>query len=180
MKRAKDIRLPIAAVVITMTLILGFLLQDDIGELTARVESEGGDLVDEPTSVPLDDLFQKAVALLHTRHYEPAMLSFSEIIERAPWMPEAEVNMAYALMGMERYAEAQDHFERALELNGNQLNAYYGLAISREKQGDLDSALGAMRVYVHLAEENDPYLRKAWAAIWEWETARKIAQKASP
>ena len=79
------------------------------------------------------------------------------------------------------YAQAQVHFERALALNDRQLNAYYGLAISREKQGDRDSALGAMRVYVHLAEADDPYLRKAWAAIWEWEAARNIKIKtASP
>jgi tetratricopeptide (TPR) repeat protein len=175
----RDLRLPITGAVIATTLILGILLQGEITGFAARVEHKSGSVTTTSSTVPLDELFQTAVGLLHTRHYEPAMQTFSEIVKRAPWMPEAEVNLAYALMGMERYAEAQPHFERALALNERQLNAYYGLAISMEQQGDLDSALGAMRVYVHLAEEGDSYLPKAWAAIWEWETARNASHKAS-
>ncbi len=180
MSALKDLRLPITGAVIATTLILGILLRGEITDFTARVDHKSGSaVVKSPSTVPLDELFQSAVGLLHTRHYEPAMQSFSEIVKRAPWMPEAEVNLAYALMGMERYADAQLHFERALALNEQQLNAYYGLAISMELQGDLDSALGAMRVYVHLAEKDDTHLRKAWAAIWEWETARSAAHKVS-
>ena len=179
MRRYRDLRLPIAGLVVLATLIAGLLLRSHNSDFTARVEPKSGGVLKQPSGIPLDERFQTAVGLLHTRHYAPAMQSFSEIVASAPWMPEAEVNLAYALLGMERYAEAQLHFERALALNDQQLNAYYGLAITREKQGDLDTALGAMRVYVHLAEENDPHLRKAWAAIWEWETKRQIPQKAS-
>jgi len=28
-----------------------------------------------------------------------------------------------------------------------------------------------MQAYLHVAEENDPYRRKAESAIWEWEAA---------
>ena len=35
---------------------------------------------------------------------------------------------------------------------------------------DYEGALGAMRSYIHLSPPNDPFLAKARAAIWEWET----------
>ena len=35
----------------------------------------------------------------------------------------------------------------------------------------MGGAVGAMRTYVHLTKPNDPYLRKAQAALWEWEAA---------
>ncbi|MEW8187759.1 MAG: tetratricopeptide repeat protein [Candidatus Thiodiazotropha endolucinida] len=171
-----DLRLPIAALVAFATLAVVALIRDEIGEPAAKVEMERGtpQVIEQS---PLDDLFLNAVGLLHTRHFEPAAHSFNKLVALAPWMPEAEVNLAYALMGMGNYAEAQHHFNRALELNDRQLNAYYGLAISLERQGDLDSALGAMRVYVHLAADDDSHRRKAWAAIWEWENTRNIGER---
>ncbi|MCG7882900.1 MAG: tetratricopeptide repeat protein [Candidatus Thiodiazotropha endolucinida] len=176
MRMSPDLRLPIAALVAIATLTVVALIRDEIGKPAAKVEMER----ETPQAMeqsPLDDLFLNAVGLLHTRHFEPAVHSFNRLVELAPWMPEAEVNLAYALMGMGQYAEAQHHFNHALVLNDRQLNAYYGLAISLEQQGDLDSALGAMRVYVHLAADDDPYRRKAWAAIWEWENTRNVEEK---
>ncbi len=177
MRGSADLRLPIAGAVIAAMLMGGMLLRGAIGDFASRVVDEDGSVERASAPLTLEAQFRTAVGLLHTRHYEPAVQRFGEIVQRAPWMPEAETNLAFALMGLERFSQAQVHFERALALNDRQLNAYYGLAISREKQGDLDSALGAMRVYVHLAEADDPYLRKAWAAIWEWESTKNITTK---
>lgn len=179
MTPSRDKRIQSAGMVLAATVVIGFLLRGEITEYTARVENMNVTSQGEKSTISFDERFQNAVALLHTGHYEPAVRLFNKIVIQAPWMPEAEVNLAYALMGMELYEEAELHFERALVLNEQQLNAYYGLAISRERQGDLDTALGAMRVYAHLAKEDDPYLRKAWSAIWEWETARRAGEKVS-
>ncbi|MEW8026671.1 MAG: tetratricopeptide repeat protein [Candidatus Thiodiazotropha sp.] len=174
---SQDLRFPITALVIIAILGVVASIRDEISEPAAKVEAKGGTpQIMEPID-PFDELFRNAVGLLHTRHFKAAASSFSELVKLAPWMPEAEVNLAYALMGMRQYANARHHFKRALELNERQLNAYYGLAISMEQLGDLDSALGAMRVYVHLAMDDDPHLRKAWAAIWEWENARNVGEK---
>jgi hypothetical protein len=53
------------------------------------------------------------------------------------------------------------------------------LAVALEGLKDIPGALGAMRSYVHLSKNDDPYLRKANAAIWEWEESLKAAQAAS-
>ncbi len=108
--------------------------------------------------------------MLHAREHEHALTAFHRVVELAPDMPEAHVNMGYALLGLRRFEAARGFFESATALRSRQVNAYYGLAVALEGMGDLPGAVGAMRTYVHLTAKDDPYLRKAHAALWEWES----------
>ena len=132
-----------------------------------------------PRPAPAAELrqrFDTAVLLLHARQFEPAAAALQRVLELAPRLPEAHVNMGFALLGLQRAAEAQRYFESAATLKADQANAYYGLALSHEAQGDLELALGAMRSYLHLAHAQDEaHLRRARAALWEWET--KLAER---
>ena len=112
--------------------------------------------------------FEQGVAMLNEKQYGQALKEFHRVLELSPTMPEAHVNAGFALLGQKRYAVARDFFEGALALRKDQLNAYYGLAEALEGLNDLPGALGAMRTYVHLAPPDDPYRRKAEAALWEW------------
>jgi tetratricopeptide (TPR) repeat protein len=112
--------------------------------------------------------FEQGVVMLHARQYDHALTAFHRVMQLAPEMPEAYVNTGFALIGMKRYREARDFFESATQLRRNQVNAYYGLAIALEGLGDLPGALGAMQAYTHLAKADDPFMRKAESAIWEW------------
>ncbi|MBK5104981.1 MAG: tetratricopeptide repeat protein [Burkholderiales bacterium] len=113
--------------------------------------------------------FQQGVVMLHARQHNHAMTAFHRVLELDPTMPEAHVNMGFALIGLERYGAARDFFESAIALRKNQANAYYGLAVALDGLGDRPAAIGAMRSYVHLSRAGDPYQRKAQAALWEWE-----------
>lgn len=113
--------------------------------------------------------FDQAVVMLHAKQYEHAIVALERVLELAPTMPEAHVNMGFALLGMQRSAQAQAAFERAIALRSNQANAYYGLALTYEQRGDLELALGAMRSYLHLSRKDDGYQAKARSALWEWE-----------
>lgn len=115
--------------------------------------------------------FQNGVAMLNRHRYKPAIDSMHAVLALQPAMPEAHVNMGFALVGLHRFAEAGAYFRQAIELRSTQANAYYGLAIVSEASGDLISARQAMRTYLHLTPEGDPYRRKAEGAIWEWDTA---------
>jgi Flp pilus assembly protein TadD len=117
--------------------------------------------------------FSQGVAMLHAKQHEYALTAFHRVLELAPDMPEAHVNMGYALIGLGRFEAARAFFEGATELRPRQVNAYWGLAIALEAAGDVAGAIGAMRTYVHLTRSDDPYRRKGEAALWEWET--KIA-----
>lgn len=113
--------------------------------------------------------FEQGVVMLHAKRYQHAVTAFHRVLELAPDTPEAHVNLGYALLGLNRPREARDFFASATTLRPWQANAYYGLAEALEATGDLRGALGAMRTFVHLASQGDPFLRKARAALWEWE-----------
>jgi tetratricopeptide (TPR) repeat protein len=129
----------------------------------------------------LTQRFDAAVALLRSRQYAAAVAALHQVIERAPQLPEAHVNMGYALLGLQRPALARQAFDRATALRPQQANAYYGLALASEAEGDLEMALGAMRSYLHLARsEDEAHLRRARAALWEWETRLAEVRTAAP
>jgi Flp pilus assembly protein TadD len=113
--------------------------------------------------------FAQGVVMLHAKQHEHALTAFHRVLELDPGLPEAHVNAGFALLGMGKPAAARDFFRSALELRARQLNAYYGLAVAYERLGDLPAARGAMRTYAHLAPKDDPFRRKAEAALWEWE-----------
>lgn len=113
--------------------------------------------------------FDRAVRLLQEKNNKGALIALHRVLELEPSMVEAQVNMGYALLGLERANAAADFFLSAIELRPQQANAYYGLAVALEKTGDFAGSLGAMRSYIHLTTPDDPFLRRARSAIWEWE-----------
>ena len=117
----------------------------------------------------IGERFTQGVVMLHAKQYEHALTAFHRVLALDPAMPEAHVNAGFALLGMGEPAAARSFFEGAIALRKDQLNAYYGLAVASEQLGDLPAARGAMRTYAHLAPKDDPFRRKAEAALWEWQ-----------
>ncbi len=116
-----------------------------------------------------DARFNRAARLLQAGEHAKAAAALHRLLEIAPQVPELHVNMGYAQLGLNRPGPARKAFESAISLRPRQANAYYGLAEALEALGDLAGARGAMRTYVHLSPPGDPFVRKAHAAIWEWE-----------
>ncbi len=123
----------------------------------------------DPRMAEIEQRFEQAVVMLHARRYEEAIVALERVIALSPRLPEAYVNLGYALLGLERYDTARDFFLAATELQPFQGNAYWGLAVALEALEDLEGALGAMRTYIHLAPEDDPFVRQARSALWEWD-----------
>jgi Flp pilus assembly protein TadD len=118
--------------------------------------------------------FGQGVAMLHARQYEHAATALHRVLTLAPTLPEAHVNMGYAMIGLGRMREARDFFESATALRADQANAYYGLAMALDALGDRPAAIGAMRSYLHLARDERPeHLSRARSALWEWQSAAK-------
>lgn len=141
---------------------------------TADMETEEKKLAKAKAVEEVDRRFQQAVAMLHAKRYQHAVTALQRVLKLAPEMPEAHVNMGFALIGMEEYKAAADYFNRAITLKDRQVNAYYGLAVALEGLGDLVGAIGAMESYLHLMKDDDRYRTKAQAALWEWrETVKR-------
>jgi Flp pilus assembly protein TadD len=103
------------------------------------------------------------------RTHAAALARFHEVLLVAPTLPEAHVNAGFALLGLGRHRAARDAFVGAIELREMQANAYWGLAVALEALGDIAGARGAMRTFVHLAPPGVEQVRRARAALWEWE-----------
>lgn len=171
-KRPAALFITVAAVILGGTLIAKYdLLAEQARSLRARGHAEMA------RRSELDTRWQQGVVMLHARQYDNAATAFHRVLELAPKMPEAHVNMGFALIGLQQFAAARDFFETATELNRDQINAYYGLAVALGELGDLEGGLGAMRVYLHRSPAGDPYRRKAEAAVWEWEDALRNARE---
>ena len=125
----------------------------------------------------VDQRFTQGVAMLHAKRYEYAVAAFDRVLQLAPGLPEAHVNMGFALLGAGQPAAARGFFDSATNLRPMQANAYFGLAESLEATGDLPGAIGAMRAYLHLTPAEDPFRRRAEAALWEWESQPRDLQK---
>ncbi|NIP72703.1 MAG: tetratricopeptide repeat protein [Gammaproteobacteria bacterium] len=113
--------------------------------------------------------FRQAIQMLNMREYAYAATALHQVLQLAPRMPEAHVNMGFALLGLERPDAARDFFQGAIELRPQQANAYYGLAEALRRLDDVAGAVGAMRVYVHLSPPQDPHLDRARALLAQWE-----------
>lgn len=123
---------------------------------------------DRPDDAALRARFEQGVMMLHMRQHEYAVIAFHEVLAAVPELPEAHVNMGFALLGLRQWAQARSFFESAIELRRDQINAYYGLAVALNELGDLTGAIGAMQSYVHRAPADDPFRPRAEAALWEW------------
>lgn len=179
MKRRKDFRLVTIFASLAFIVAAGVFIKQ-LPSSGISGDLKGNDLKDNESEVNetvsqrahiVDQLFLQATTMLHAKRYELAVLPLHQLLQIAPKMPEAHVNMGYAQLGMERHKIAEDFFRTAIELMPEQVNAYYGLALALEGQNDLEGARGAMRTFVHLSDKDDPYVRRAQAAIWEWSSA---------
>lgn len=86
--------------------------------------------------------------------------------------PRAYYYLAKALLDRGDAATARDFFQKAIDLAPTMAEAYFGFAEASEAEGDLESALGGMRSFIHVSRDADPYrlrIAQARSAIWEWE-----------
>jgi cytochrome c oxidase subunit 1 len=174
----RDVRRTALVMTVGLVVVIGMLLaygvEDHGSASTATRADPAQDAAGHAAQMrkaEIEQRFNRGVTLLNEKKFDAAASEWHRVLALAPQMPEAQVNMGFAMLGVERYAVARDFFDTAINLNTRQFNAYYGLAMALEGLGDLPGALGAMRSYVHLNKAEDAYVVKARAAIWEWESA---------
>lgn len=174
-RRGRDLR--IVGLVVTVLLVAGggYLLDRWINSAD-RPDLQAH--VDQKRKEEIDMRFKQGVVMLHAKQYEHAMTAFHRVLQLVPTMPEAHVNMGFAMLGQKRYKEALQFFDGATDLNRNQLNAYYGMAEAYEGLGDYRGALESMEAWLHRAKADDPFRRRAEAAVWEWR--EKLKKDAKP
>tara|TARA_R110002167_G_scaffold39823_4_gene122728 strand:+ start:1639 stop:2553 length:915 start_codon:yes stop_codon:yes gene_type:complete len=116
--------------------------------------------------------FSDAVTAIQQGRSGDAINHLHRVLQLNPEMPEAYVNMGFALIQQQQYAAARDFFDSALMLNPSQANALYGMGAAYDGLGELEMAMGAMRSFLHLIKPLDPnhkFANRARSALWELE-----------
>lgn len=87
--------------------------------------------------------------------------------------PESYLLLGRALEGKKDYATARDFYKAAIDRDPYLAEAYWGFGTASEALGDMPSALGAMRSFLHTkpaTDKNRLKIAQARSAIWEWES----------
>lgn len=172
-RRRRRSHLLAAAAILAIILAVGFVLEfvPASGPKIGAVPQPAA-----PASVtPFGKAFARGVEAMRLGDAAAAALAFDEARSINPHIAEAHINLGFAYLAMKRAGEAATAFDRALTIDSGKVNAYYGLGSALDATGDRKGAIGAMRTFIHLAADTDPFKRKARAALWEWEAAEKGA-----
>lgn len=121
-------------------------------------------------------LFREGVDFLKQGRTHEAIIVLEAANQLKPQVPEVPVNLGFAYLARGKHEIARRHFEKALEIKADQVNAYYGLGMALQQAGDVEAALGALRTFLHFEKEESPFWRKAAAAVWEMEDERRRKQ----
>lgn len=92
-----------------------------------------------------NELIREGIRLLHERDYEGSVARYRKLLELDIESFEIHLNLARGLLALERYGEAESHFEEATRRLPDQREAWEGLSQSRSSEGDLVGALAALK-----------------------------------
>jgi len=118
-------------------------------------------------------LLRSAEASIRERRYDAAIATLNRAGPLDPRHPPTYLTMGHALAGKGDYAQARRYYEAALNFDPLYADAYFAHAAASEQLGELETALGGMRSFLHVVKDADPYrlpVAQARAAIWEWES----------
>ena len=121
---------------------------------------------------PARHALDEARELLKGKRYDQAIQRLTQDRERLLGVAEAFLVLGHALEGKRDYDTARDFYVAAVDRDPTLAQAYWGVATTSEALGDLHSALGGMRNFLHTVPDPDPgrlQVSQARSAIWEWE-----------
>jgi Flp pilus assembly protein TadD len=186
MKRNADVRVKalwfVGAAVMALGLVLAFASGQGIWLRStpspARQHSEPSQSAEtaharDMRGREIAERFEQAKFMLHAGQYDYAVTALHRLLQLAPNMPEAHANMGFAFLGQQRYMVARDFFRSAIDLQPQQANAYYGLAVALESLCNVPAAIVSMRTYLHLSTSKDRFADKARAALGEWQSVQR-------
>jgi tetratricopeptide (TPR) repeat protein len=150
-------------------LLSAYLSRDDAETVDAGAvaSADAHEFLDDEQTRRVHQSFQQGVAMLQAGQFYHAVTALHEVLAIYPALPEAHVNMGYALLGAGEPEAATDFFDSATDLRPSLHNAYYGLALAERESGNDKAALAAMQAYTHLAAADERHLPRAQEFIWE-------------
>jgi tetratricopeptide (TPR) repeat protein len=125
-----------------------------------------------PEQAEARTILKDAAKAIQAKRYDAALLMLDAARPKIQQQAESYLLVGRALEGKKDHTTARDFYNAALDRNPELAEAYWGMATTSEVLGDLETALGGMRSFLHTVPNKDPnYIKNAQArsAIWEWE-----------
>lgn len=125
------------------------------------------------TTESVRKLLAQAARQNEARRHDDAIATLNQVRPLDPDNAEAYMRVGDALLGKKDYVAARDFYLAAIDRNPVLSGAYFGFAVASEELGDLESAIGGMRSYLHVEPDKAPGrlpVAQARSAIWEWES----------
>lgn len=120
----------------------------------------------------INELLRSAEKSIRAGHYDAAIVPLNQAGSLNPKHAPTYLTMGHALAGKQDYAQARRYYEAAINFDPSFADAYFAHAAASEQLGELETALGGMRSFLHTVKNSDPYrlqVAQARSAIWEWE-----------
>lgn len=96
-----------------------------------------------------------AVAFEEGRYAE-AVEAYRRLVDEAPDEAALRTSLAGALGALGRYDEAEEHLDRALELDPLNVEAYHNRAVIRERRGEREKAIAGYRTALQYGPRYEP------------------------
>ncbi len=101
-----------------------------------------------------------------------AALHLERAVELSPWNLDAVDNLAYVRLHRGEIDQARRGYERALDLDGERLSLYLGLAETERLAGHWKSALGNQEALVRLLENEKVHGQEKNQVVWHFPAAQ--------
>lgn len=154
---------------------------ESLREVSAQTKPEQAPTVSSPDSKyaaasprakEINDLLRSAEKSIRSGRFDEAIDTLNRAGPLDPQHAPTYLTMGHALAGKRNYAEARRYYEAAINFDPMYADAYFSHAAASEQLGELETALGGMRSFLHVVKNPDPYrlqVAQARSAIWEWE-----------
>lgn len=95
------------------------------------------------------------IAYFNKGDYPRALSVLRSVVGNNPREPRARLNLGKVYFAMDKVELAIGEYNRAIELNGNYVNAYYNLGLANLKQKENRAAAAAFREVLRIAPDSE-------------------------
>ncbi len=118
-------------------------------------------LLSEKQIIQKEPNFREGLKLLKEKQYSKALILFKRSAAKMPNQPKILNNIGVAMAGMKNYAQAIEHYKKAIELDPNYYIAYFNLAIAYDNLSKIDEALDVVNKVLKSNKDLDGLYIKA-------------------